>query len=137
MSDIIIKSPKTGREMSVSYNFGADHDEAVQLFTAEVVFSKFTSQACTDLGNRVRVMLNEKDEDGNPTRTEVDILAFIADYKPGVVTRGVGKKKESVDSLIAELENPDTTEERIQVIVGKLKVYSDDAKKAATALKNH
>lgn len=132
ITTITVKSPKTDRSMTVNYDFGANLEEAVDKFGGDVVHHKFVSQCSTDLGNSVRRILNEKNEDGTPKKSEADVEAYVESYKPGIVVKGVGKKKEpSVDQLIAEHSNPDTTEERKAEIVEQLKAIAEAAKKKA------
>ena len=138
--EITVNSPKTGKEgadgkivprsMTVNYNFGKDHDEAVELFGKPVIFSKFIAQASTDLGNSVRKILNE------PEKGEKEVLAFIEKWRPGVVTRGAGRKKEvSTSVLVADLKNPETTQERKIEIKTILEIRIKEVNEARAALK--
>jgi len=125
---ITINSPSTGtakdaegktipRSATVEYNFGADLKEAVELFGAPVVFSKFQAQASTDLGNSCRRILND------PKNGEADCAAFAAKWKPGVVTKGERKKAVSVPALVAKLKDPATPQEEKLEIAAKLQAY--------------
>ncbi len=138
--DITINSPKTGtadedgkitpRSITVGYDFGKDVEEAIQLFTAEVVHSKFVAQCSTDLGNSCRRILNE------PENGEQEVLEFVVKYKPGVVVKGGGRKKTlSVPELVAELKNPETTNERKIAIKATLQAKIDEASEAKAALR--
>lgn len=142
--EVKVNSPKTGtkdaegktipRTVTVEYNFGANLDEAAELFGAEVVFSKFQAQASTDLGNSLRRILNA------PTKGEADCLEFVAKWKPGIVTKGV-KKAKNIPMLVAELKSPETSQERKAEIAEILQAYLDrkaeDDKLAKAALKEN
>lgn len=158
--DITINSPKTGtpnaedptkidpRQATVSYNFGMDdiseQDQkdnpteagkkalanAIEMFGADVVYSKFEAQCSTDLGNSCRRILNE------PENSEQACLDFAAKYKPGVVTKGGGRKKaKTIPELVAELKNPETTAERKIAVTDLLKAAVAERKEAEAALK--
>ena len=139
--EITVNSPKTGtkdaegkvvpRTVTVDYDFGKDLDEAVELFGADVVFSKFVAQVSTDLGNSLRRILNEE-------KGEAECVEFMAKWKPGVVTKGV-KKAKNIPALVAELKSPETSQERKAEIAEQLQTYLDkkieDDRLAKAALK--
>ena len=76
---------------SVSFDFGENLAEAEELFGADVVFSRFCSAATVDIQALVRRHLKAPtDKDGNVTgeaKTEEEIQAIVAEYKPGTSSR--------------------------------------------------
>lgn len=138
-TEIKVNSPKTGkpdpnepekiipRSVTVEYDFGKDVEAAVQMFGAEVVHSKFVQQCATDLGNSIRRILND------PANGEKECEEFVSKYKPGVVTPG-RKKQPTTAELVAELKNPETTQERKIEIAGILKAQLATLNEAETLI---
>jgi len=76
---------------SVSFDFGDNLNEAQEKFGDDVVFSRFVAAATVDIQALIRRHLKAPtDKDGNSTgepKTEAEIQAIVADYKPGTSTR--------------------------------------------------
>jgi len=139
--EITINSPKTGtadaegkiipRSVTVEYDFGGSIEGANTLgISNEVIYAKFESQCATDLGNSLRRILNDPEND------QQTCLDFAAKWKPGVVTKGVRRTKEAtVPVLIAELKNPETSQERKLAIAEILKAKIAEINDAKAALR--
>ncbi len=89
---------------SVEYDFGDDLAGAAELFGDDVVFSRFVSAATVDLQALIRRHLSSEDKEGNSTaKSEEDIQALVAEWKPGVSTRvrvsASEKAQRAVDNL--------------------------------------
>lgn len=86
---------------TVTYDFGDDLDEAVELFGADVVYSRFVSAATVDLQALIRRNLG-----GEEPKTEEEIQELVSEWKPGVSTRkrksAKEKAAEAIDALSEE-----------------------------------
>jgi hypothetical protein len=89
---------------TVSYDFGDNLDEAVELFGEEVVFMRFKSAATIDLQALIRRHLGAKDKEGKPTpKSEEDIQKLAAEWTPGVQTRKRKTDKQKAEELLSKL----------------------------------
>ncbi len=83
---------------SVEYDFGENLAEAAELFGDDVVFSRFVSAATVDLQALIRRNLTLEEP-----KTEEEIQALVAEWKPGVSTRkrvsASEKAQRAVDAL--------------------------------------
>lgn len=96
-------SAKNGTEenspsASVEYDFGDNLDEAVTLFGAEVVFSRFKAASIVDLQALIRRHL-----EGETPKTQAEIQALATEWKPGVASRKRKSTKEKAEELFANL----------------------------------
>ena len=95
---------------SVNYDFGETLAEAEELFGADVVFSRFVAAATVDIQALIRRHLKTpEDKDGNITgeaKSEEEIQAIVAEYKPGTSTRtrvsASEKAARAIDKLTEE-----------------------------------
>ena len=83
---------------SVEYDFGDTLVEASENFGDDVVFSRFVSAATVDLQALIRRNLTLEEP-----KTEEEIQAIVAEWKPGVSTRkrvsAAEKASRAVDAL--------------------------------------
>jgi len=89
---------------TVQYDFGDNIDESVELFTAEVVHSRFVSAATVDLQALMRRSLSLESEDGTPTpKSDEEIQTLVSEWRPGVSSRkrksASEKANEAIDAL--------------------------------------
>ncbi len=75
------KIPDTDMKCSVTYNFGADLDSSVELFTGPVIHNSFVRSAKITLQSRLRDCLK-----GGGTQADCDAIA--ADFVPGIAQKG-------------------------------------------------
>ncbi len=124
---VTVKSPKTERDYELEFAVGKNLQEAVELFTEEVVFNKFATQTITDIGNAVRKLMNDGKSDD-------EIVEFIAGWKPGVRKVGGGKKKETAKTLAARYKDPSISPEEKAKVRAKLETLIKEAQEAAAEL---
>lgn len=84
---ISTKSPKTGREITVDYDFGGTAKEAIEKFGEEAVYSAFEDASIVKLQAMIRGNLENAK---NPVSDE-QIMDKVAQWKPGVSLRKPGK----------------------------------------------
>lgn len=104
IENISTKEPGSNRELIVSYNFGDSLESAVEAFGADVVFAGFKADAKVGLQAKVRGMLKATEEDSEAAKyTDEEIIAAIADYKPGVKTRQSADPMAKLQALLGKL----------------------------------
>jgi len=83
---------------TVNYDFGDDLDGAVDLFGADVIFSRFAAAATVDLQALIRRHLK-----GENPKSEKEIQVLVSEWKPGTSTRvrktPQQKAQEAVEAL--------------------------------------
>lgn len=93
---------------SATITLGANLQEAVALFGEEVVFNRFTSACVIDAQARIRNLMGDlTDKEGNVTRaalSEEEIVAEMANWKPGVKKAAKKTAKEKAQDLLAGLD---------------------------------
>lgn len=88
------KDSDSSRSITVSFDFGESLQDAVEKFGEEAVFSGFKADARVGLQAKVRGMLKATEEDSEALKyTDEEIVAAIAEYKPGT------KNRQSADPL--------------------------------------
>lgn len=91
-------------EASVTFNFGADLEEAVSLYGPEVVYERYIRGVKKDAGNAIRAALNRYlDQEDGPEIDEIPNLveAELADWRPDVTRpRGRKRKELSMEDLL-------------------------------------
>lgn len=102
---------------AVAYDFGATLEEAVEKFGADVVFTSFKRTAVITGQAAIRRMLEG-------AKTEEEIVAAMADWKPGVALTG---SIDPVASLIGKWDS--YTPEKQAEVLAKLKDKSRKNKK--------
>lgn len=93
---------ETSPSAEVTYDFGDNLEEAVALFGADVVFSRFKAAAIVDLQALIRRHL-----DGETPKSEAEIQALVDEWKPGVTTRKRKSTKEKAEELLSGLSEDD------------------------------
>lgn len=105
------KLSNSDRSVEVEYNFGETLAEAVELFGEEVVFSRFKAAAVVDLQALIRRGLTPKtDKEGNEiesAKTDEEIAASVAEWKPGVKQVTRKSKAEKIKDLVADMSDED------------------------------
>ena len=91
---------------SVEYDFGANLDEAVEKFGAEVIFKRFRAQAVVDLQGIMRRHMSGKE----PKRGKA-LQEAVNEWKPGVQ-----KARKSRSEKALELLGGMTPEERAEFL---------------------
>lgn len=84
------------RRVTVSYNLGGDLAGAAELFTAEVVYSKFVQQCRVDIQGLVRRLLKA----GKP---DEEIYAAVASYTPTIAAKRGRTDIEKAQALLGKL----------------------------------
>jgi len=120
-----VKAKRTGNDhvVTVSYDFGDNLSEAVELFGEDVIFAKFKQAAIVDFQSVLRRhMFTVEGEGDSVTLTainseDVAVNEAVADWKPGVSTRVTKTPKEKaiaalkimspeeIEQMLAELED--------------------------------
>lgn len=91
------------RKITLTYNFGKDLDEAVQLHGAEVVYGMFVKSLKIAIQANVRRMMAATKEDGTLEYTDEAIKNWVEnEYKPGVRTARV-PAEQKLEKMVASL----------------------------------
>ena len=85
---------------SVNFDFGDDLAQAEELFGADVVFSRFVAAATVDIQALIRRHLKAEEP-----KTEEEIQAIVAEYKPGTSTRVRVSASEKASRAIEKLSD--------------------------------
>lgn len=103
---VVTKSGEKGdRQIKVPFDFGCDLDEYVLLYGADVAHDN--ASGLTKIGLQAFVRRHLKSED--PFYSDEDILAKVADWKPGVkVSRGKSPEEKAL-ALLSGLSPEDLT----------------------------
>ena len=99
------KDQTAEQAVTVSYEFGANLSDAVQLFGEDVIFNKAIDSLVIDVQAHIRRLIKKG---SNPT----EIAAVLAGWKPGVSTTVRRSAGEKVQDLITRM----TPEERIALL---------------------
>jgi len=92
-----VKATKNGRSATVEFEFGATIEEAQELFGTEPVYKAYIEQVVIKLQGVMRRAIDAGKSDD-------EIAAIAAEWKPGAVTKGDGlssmlRKAQSVEDL--------------------------------------
>jgi len=98
---------ETSPTAEVNYDFGDNLDEAVELFGADVVYSRFVAASVVDLQALMRRHLG-----GEKPKTQDEIQKLAEEWKPGVSSRKRRSTKEKAEELIGQM----SAEERAALI---------------------
>lgn len=83
---------------TVEFDFGDDLDDAIEKFTADVIFSRFKAAATVDLQALIRRNLK-----GENPKTQAEIQELVTEWQPGVSTRTrkspIEKAQAAMDAL--------------------------------------
>lgn len=79
--EITTNAPKTNRSITVDFDFGGALDKAVEMFTAEVVYSNFEDNAVIALQSLIRRYLEKS---GEKAVDDDFIREKVAAWKPGI-----------------------------------------------------
>lgn len=119
-----VKAKRAGNDhvVTVSYNFGDNLNEAIELFGEDVIFAKFRQAAIVDFQSVLRRHMFTEEDEGNSTvisdvsSEDVALIEAVADWKPGVTTRVTrspkekamaalrGMSPEEIDQMLAEID---------------------------------
>lgn len=112
------------RELSMTWNIGANIQESIDIFGAEVVHGTFKKGIIVAVQAPIRRMLEAKNEDGSQKYTDEQIVSFVqTQYKPGVrAAREAGTGTKAMEKAIALLLKMSTEERE--------KFFADQASKA-------
>lgn len=117
---ISTSAPKVKKSMDVEYNLGANLDEAVKLFGAEVVHGKFVDAEIVTIQGLVRTGL-EKGTD------EATIKSRVAAHKPGVRARGIADPQAARKNMIAEFAKMSPAEQLAEM--KKMQAEAEEVRK--------
>ena len=109
-NSVSAKLKDSDRVVTVQYDFGTNLEAATKLFGQDVVFSRFLSAAVIDLQSLIRshmkTRINKKGEVIGEPKSDEEIAALVASWKPGVkqVVRksAVEKAKDALSQMSAE-----------------------------------
>ena len=93
-------------ELSVDYDFGSTLEEAVKLFTEEIVHAHFKAHAVVSLQSRMR----------SAAKLEQDVQVAADGWKPGQVTR---RGKSPVEKALGAFEK--MSDDQQQAFIEQLK----------------
>lgn len=94
-NSVSVEAPKVERSFKTEYDFGANLQEAVEAFGEDVVHSLYAAKALIVLQDNIRRMLEKG-------KTDDEIAAFVAGWKPGVVAVRSGEKKK--EKILSDFE---------------------------------
>jgi hypothetical protein len=108
---------KDARKISITYIFGKDLEEAVELHGAEVVYGMFVKSLKIAIQANVRRMLEEMKEDGSAKYDDEAIQNFVQnEYKPGVrAARATGEK--GIASLVSKIKKAGITLDQLKALL--------------------
>jgi hypothetical protein len=95
---------ETSPSAEVTYDFGDNLEQAVEIFGAEVVFSRFKAAAIVDLQALIRRHL-----DSDPPKSAEEIQALATEWRPGVSTRKRKSTKEKAEDLFSQMSAEERT----------------------------
>ncbi len=105
---------RVGQEFEVTKNLPSNIDEAVEMYGAEVVFSRFRGALVIDLQSYMRTQIKKKDFTEDALQTAVD------NWTPG--TRGPGVSMEQkAENLMAGM-----SEEDLQALLGRVQARKEE-----------
>jgi len=98
------------RSLEISYDFGANLDEAVAKFGADVVFSGFIADGKVAVQGVARRLLKNNKEDGS-AYTDEEIHTKVAEYVPGVkADRGSSDPFAKIEKVVGKLTDAQKVE---------------------------
>ena len=112
MADTSIKATQNDNSATITYNFGENCSEAIELFGEDVVLAGFVKSATITAQANMRRHL----EAGG---SEEDIQAKMADWKPGVVARRTKDPVGAIKNKFANLD-ADAQKELIKALKSQL-----------------
>lgn len=86
-----------GDPVQVTYDFGTDLDEAVEMFGAEVVFSRYKSAAVIDLQAYMRGLIRQE-------KPVDEIESSAEDWKPGMRQPRGKSNQEKLSTLLDKMD---------------------------------
>lgn len=107
---ISVESKKTDRSMEFEKNLGADLDEAVALYSSEVVYDYYKRYAKIRAQGAVRSVLND------PENTIEDAQKTAEEFTPGVISRrtGGGSKKNLFKEIAERVKSGEISKEEAE-----------------------
>lgn len=107
---VTAKTPESGREISVTYNFGKDLSEMTDLFGEDVVHSNAKAQMTINLQALLRrhMVDNFNKKTGEKTsdaKSDDEIHEIVAKWKPGISTRVKKSPKEKLADLLGKMSD--------------------------------
>jgi len=103
--DVTAKLKDSDRAITIPFNFGANLDEAVELYGEDVVFQKYRQAAVVDLQAAIRRHL-QPDAEGK-SKTDEEIITALSEWKPGLVTRTRKSPKEKALEALQKMSEED------------------------------
>ena len=94
------------RKLTVSFDFGATSARAVELFGEDVVYANYLRGARVTLQGFIRAQLSDVE------KSDDDILAAVAEWKPGARSSRAASKTSKAEKIIDQM----TDEERTALI---------------------
>ena len=85
VTNVAAKLKDSDHSITIPYNFGANLEEAIELFGEDVVFQKYRQSAIVDLQAAIRRHL-QPGEDGK-VKSDDEIINALSEWKPGLTTR--------------------------------------------------
>jgi hypothetical protein len=83
---VTAKKCEPERVITGSFEFGANAEDAISKFGAEVVYDGFVDACTVRIQAGARRMLEAKNEDGTQKYSDQDVLDYNSGYEPGVRT---------------------------------------------------
>jgi hypothetical protein len=104
IENISTKEPGSSRELVVSYNFGETVADAIEMFGEEAVFAGFKADCKVGVQAFVRGRLKATEEDSEAAKySDEDIIAAVADWKPGTKSRASADPMAKLQALLGKL----------------------------------
>ena len=99
---VAVGNEENARKLDLSFDFGGSTARAVELFGEEAVYNGFIKGAKVALQGNVRAKLSLEGEDA---KTDDEILAEAADWKPGTRATRATSKTSKIEKLLEGMED--------------------------------
>jgi len=110
IEDVTAKTPDSGRELTVSFNYGANLQDMTSKFGEAIVYSQAQANIRINLQALLRRhMVDTFDKEGKKTadaKSDVELRELVAGWKPGMAARARKSPKDKLAALLEKI-SPD------------------------------
>jgi hypothetical protein len=108
---INVRSPKTGRSIEFSRDFGDSLEQSAEMFGAEIVHGIFVSQAVIRSQSAARALLDKEDMSAEQA------IEAGGTYTPGAARKAAGSKKDPVAILAGKVKSGELSREDLLALL--------------------